>query len=345
MASLKALLVGERATLREVLRTIEQGGHGIAFVCAAGSRVIGTLADGDVRRALLRGAELDRPGAREVMQPSFTFVAPDVGRNEVLDLMRARDILHVPVLDGAGRLIGLHVLREMIGRASRENWAVIMAGGRGARLHPLTETVPKPMIRVAGRPILERLVLHVTSFGIQRVFISVNHLADVIERHFGDGREFGCTIEYLRETEPLGTGGSLALLPERPKAPLLVMNGDLVTQVDIAHMLSFHAKGKYAATFGVRPYRVEVPFGVADVKGRRLVGLREKPTEQMLINAGIYVLSPAALKVVPKGRNYPITDLFATLLEKDRPVGACLIRDEWTDVGRHEELRRARGDT
>lgn len=343
MSRLKALSIPENATLETALRCIEEGTHGIAFVCDRNGRVLGTLSDGDIRRALLRRKGLNSP-AREAMNTAFTHVSPEVGRNEVLDLMRARVIAHVPVVDKRGKLVGLHVLREMLGRVDRPNCAVIMAGGRGVRLLPLTESVPKPMIHVAGRPILERLVLHVTSYGIKQIYISVNHLASAIESHFGDGSAFGCRIEYLREDEPLGTGGSLSLLPRRPKAPMLVMNGDLVTQVDIAHLLNFHEKGGYAATFGMRPYAVEVPFGVAKVRGNRLVALEEKPTQRMLINAGIYVLSPDTLKLVPRRTNYPITDLFGTLLERGQPVGGCLIRDEWTDIGRPQELQRARGD-
>lgn len=341
---LEALLIGERATLREALRCIDQGACGIAFVRDRGGKVLGSLADGDVRRALLRGMSLDSPTVCDAMHREFTWVSPQVGRAEVLDLMRASVISHVPVLDPKGQLVGLHVMRELVGGIERPNWAVIMAGGRGVRLRPLTETVPKPMVRVAGRPILERLVLHLTGFGIRRIFLSVNHLASVIEDHFGDGDRFGCRIEYLRETTPLGTGGALSLLPERPKHPLLVMNGDLVTQFDVAHVLEFQRAGDFSATFGVRPYNVEIPFGVAEVRGKRLVGLREKPTESMLINAGIYVLTPETLRIVPKERDYPITNLFETLLAKQRTVGACLIQDEWMDVGRHEELRRARGE-
>ena len=342
--ALRQLMMRPEATLFEALRCIDQGARGIAFVCDRAGKVLGTLTDGDVRRALLRGAPLDRPGAGKAMRRRFTSVAPHVGRPEVLDLMRARSIGQVPVLDAKGRLVGLHSLQELVGGVERPNWAVIMAGGKGVRLRPITENIPKPMIRVAGRPILERLVLHLTGSGIRRIFLSVNYLSHVIEDHFGDGSAYGCRIEYLRERKPLGTGGALALLPERPTHPLLVMNGDLVTQFDVGRMLEAHAAGGDVATFGMRPYNVEIPFGVAEVKGRRLVGLREKPTERMLINAGIYVFGARALRLVPKDREFPITDLFLRCLEKKLPVGAHLIHDEWTDVGRHDELKRARGD-
>jgi NDP-sugar pyrophosphorylase family protein len=199
------------------------------------------------------------------------------------------------------------------------------------------------MVTVAGRPILERLVLHLVGWGVRRVFLSVNHLSQVIENHFGDGARFGCRIEYIREDIPLGTGGSLSLLPSAPCEPLLVMNGDLVTQVNVGRLLEFHACGEYSATFGVRPYAVEIPFGVADVRNGQLEGLREKPTIPLLVNAGIYVLAPEVLGLVPGGREFPITDLFTQLLAQGCRVGGFPIEDEWVDIGRTEELWKARG--
>jgi NDP-sugar pyrophosphorylase family protein len=259
--------------------------------------------------------------------------------------MRARGISQVPVLDPAGRLVGVHLLREFLGLAARSNWAVLMAGGRGQRLRPLTERIPKPMIPVAGRPILERLVLHLVGAGIRRIFISINYLGHMIREHFGDGRTFGCRIEYLRETTPLGTGGALSLLPERPSEPLLVVNGDLITQVGIDEFLAFHTHGGYAATIGVRDYRLDIPFGVVRTRRNRVTALEEKPSETRRVSAGIYALSPAVLRLIPQRREYPITELFDTCLRRHLPVGAYPIADEWIDVGRHDDLRRARGDT
>ena len=315
---LSKLVIRPRATLLDGLRAINDGRSGIAFVCDAAGRVLGTVADGDIRRALLAGKTLDSKCLDSTMHQDFLAVDESAGRAEVLDLMRAREISQVPILDGAGHLIGLHLMRELIGNEERTNWALILAGGRGSRLGPLTETTPKPMVTVAGRPILERLVLHLVGWGIRRIFLSVNHLAEVIENHFEDGGRFGCQIEYLREEVPLGTGGPLSLLGRSPTEPLLVMNGDLVTQVNVGRLLDFHSCGGYSATFGVRPYAVEIPFGVAEVHDGRLVGLREKPTIQLLVNAGIYVLAPGAR------------------------VAAFSIEDEWADVGRTEELRKAR---
>jgi dTDP-glucose pyrophosphorylase len=337
------LTIPADATVLDALRAIDAGAESIIFVRDDVGRVIGTLTDGDVRRAILGGATLESQSLSRSMRRDFVSVTAEAGRAEVLDLMRARQIEQIPVLDAEGRLCGLHTMRELISAVQRPNRALILAGGLGTRLHPITATVPKPMVPVAGRPILERLVLHLMSCGLRRFSLSVNYLAHVIEEHFGDGSRFGCEIEYLRESEPLGTGGPIALLDPPPTMPLLVLNGDLVTQCDLGRMLDFHERGGFAATLGVRSHSVEVPFGVAEVQGDCLVGLREKPTERMLINAGIYVFSPEVVRQVPR-REFPVTDLFQLCLDRGMRVGAHFVEEEWLDVGRPEELRRARGE-
>jgi dTDP-glucose pyrophosphorylase/predicted transcriptional regulator len=339
---LTRLTVPSGSTILEALTAIEAGGEAITFVVDGGDRVIGCLTDGDIRRAILRGASLEDRVLAQVMRRDFTSATPQDGRAEVLDLMRARQIERIPVLSPEGRLSGLHTMRQLVSMAERPNRVVILAGGKGTRLHPITEQVPKPMVTVAGRPILERLILHLVSCGLSRFSISINYLGHLIEEYFGDGSRLGCEIDYLRETEPLGTGGPLSLLP-RQTLPVVVLNGDLITQCDVGDLLDFHERGGYSATLGIRPYTIEVPFGVAEVEGGRLLSLREKPSERTLINAGIYVLAPDAAAMVPSGREYPITALFETLLAEGKPVGARLLEAEWLDVGRHDELRRARG--
>jgi len=341
--ALTKLCVKPDATILDAMRTMDDGGQAVAFVCGGRGRVLGLLTDGDLRRALLSGETLASRCLEGAMKRDFAFARPDTGRADALELMRARHIEQLPILDETRRLVGLHTLHELLGRQERPNWAVIMAGGRGTRLWPITQHVPKPMVHVAGRPILERLVLHLVGHGIRHIWLAVNYLAEMIEAHFGDGREFGCEIRYLHETTALGTGGPLALLPERPLHPLLVMNGDLVTQADIGRLLAFHEQGKYAATIGLRPYGVDIPFGVATIEGDRIVELREKPTEHRFINAGMYVLSPKLLRHIPCDREYPITELFASCLQRQWPLGAHVIEDEWLDVGRPAELSKARG--
>jgi NDP-sugar pyrophosphorylase family protein len=232
------------------------------------------------------------------------------------------------------------LLTELVGAMERSTWAVIMAGGKGTRLRPITENLPKPMLRVAGRPILERIVLHLVSYGIRQVYLAINYMGHVIEDHFGHGERFGCRIDYLRETEPLGTGGPLSLLPGPPAEPLLVLNGDLVMQVDVDAMLSFHTTGQYQATVGVHQYYHEVPFGCLELDGARILRMEEKPVLDKIINAGIYVLEPTLLKYVPQ-RFFPITTLLEESLARGERQGAFMIEDEWIDVGHRDELRRA----
>jgi dTDP-glucose pyrophosphorylase len=327
----------------EAMRSLERSNTQIVLVTNPDDGLAGTLTDGDLRRALLAGATLESPIAPHVRR-SFIAVGQAATRNEVLELMQARTVQQIPILDPEGRVIGLHLLHEILGAVERPNWALVMAGGRGSRLWPLTEHVPKPMLMVAGRPILERIVLHLVGFGIRRIFLAVSYLTEVIERHFGDGAQFGCRIEYLREPRPLGTGGALSLLPERPADPVLVLNGDLVVQFDLAAMLAFHARGGHTMTLAVHDYTHTVPYGVVEVDRGRIVGVKEKPTVVWPTNAGIYAIEPALVERVPKETDFPMTELVAQCLSRGESVGAFAIDGDWIDVGRRQELERARGE-
>jgi dTDP-glucose pyrophosphorylase len=320
---------------------LERGARRIALAVDPAGRLVGVATDGDLRRTLLSGATLDGPLALSLSR-RFVTVGPREGRTEVLELMSARRIAAIPVVDAAGRPIGLHLLDEVLQPLERPNWAVVMAGGRGARLRPLTETVPKPMLRVAGRPILERIVLHLVGVGVGRVFLAVGYLGHVIEEHFGDGSRFGCRIEYLREELPLGTGGALGLLPETPADPVLVMNGDLVTQADLGGLLDLHTRSGYVATIGIRRYVHTIPFGCVERDGDRVVALEEKPTLARDVNAGIYALDPALVAQVEAGRVVALPDLVADAIGRGESVGAFEIDDDWSDVGQREQLDRAR---
>lgn len=340
---LSDLLVSSSATLLDALRALDIGGKAIVFVGDADGRVIGSLTDGDIRRALISGESLNDCCVDAVMRQDFVSVTEDVGRADVLELMQARGVEQIPILSADGKLRGLHTMRQLIAPVERENCALILAGGRGTRLLPLTQHVPKPMLAVAGRPILERLVLHLMGQGFHRIYIAVNYLADVIVSHFGDGSRFGCRIEYIREQEPLGTAGALALLPRPVRESVLVINGDLVTQCDLAGLLDYHERGGFAATIGLRPHSVIIPYGVAEVEEGRLVGLREKPTERMLINAGVYVVAPPAIELITPNGDFPMTELLAACSANGWPVGAHLIEEDWVDVGHPSELQMARG--
>ena len=339
----EAARVAETGSLLDAMAALDRGSMQIALIVDASERLVGILTDGDIRRALLGGAGLDAPLAGFVNR-GFASVDGRVTRVEVLELMQARRIQQMPIVDASGRLVGVHLLHEVVRRDALPSWAVVMAGGKGTRLGELTKSIPKPMLRVAGRPILERLVLHLVGAGVTRVFLSINYLGHLVEQHFGDGSAFGCQIEYLREDAPRGTGGALALLPTPPTAPLLVMNGDLVTQVDVAAMLRFHESGRFAATLGTRLYTHDVPFGCVNVDDGRVTRFEEKPTLTKIVNAGIYVVSPELVARVPATGEFPLPALFDDCLARGERVGAFGIEGDWIDVGRQEQLKEARGE-
>jgi dTDP-glucose pyrophosphorylase len=341
-AFLAKFTVLDESTIRRAMEVISANGREVVLVRDSSDRIRGLITDGDIRRGLLSGLTLDSL-VTKVMTRDFFSVDADTDRAAVLDLMKARTFQHVPVIDQDRRLIAIHFLRDLIGASPKSNIAVIMAGGKGTRLRPITESLPKPMVEVAGRPMLERTVLHLVGHGIRTIYISVNFMAEVIERHFSDGAAFGCRIEYLRETMPLGTGGALSLLPSRPEQPFLVLNGDLITSVDLTAMINTHVQGGHAATIGVGPYQIQIPFGTVTERGGHLIALEEKPTINVRINRGIYVLDPASLDYVPKNQEFPITALFDSLVAANKTVGVFFFDDSWLDVGIPEDLRRARG--
>lgn len=342
MTNLDRLIIHSGSTIRDAMMAIQAGGVEICLVRAGDGRLAGVVTDGDVRRALLAGRTLES-SVETCLTTEFHAVGPDVGRAEALDVMLARGFTQVPIVDAGGRLLGLHLLRELVGSAVRPNRVLIMAGGQGIRLRPLTDHVPKPMIAVAGRPILERLVLHLVGYGVRHMHIAINYKGTMIEQHFGDGSRFGCTIEYIREDAPLGTAGALTLL-EPPEHPMLVVNADLVTQVNIARLLEQHDAAGAPMTIGVREYPVTIPFGVVEVDAAgTLAGLREKPTHLFLINAGIYVLSRDCWNGLARGNAMEMPDLVARLVKAATPPAVFVIEEDWLDVGRHEDLQRARG--
>ena len=338
---LERYTISIHATVRDAMVGIGDGCIGIVMVLDEESKLVGTLTDGDLRRMLLAGASLDSP-IKDSVNRSFTKVTPETTRADVLDLMNARDIEQIPIMTEDGQFVGVHSIGELISKNAIPNVAVIMAGGKGTRLGDLTKNLPKPMLKVAGRPILERIILHLVGTGIRKVYIAVNYLGHVIEEHFGDGSQFGCEIHYLREDTPLGSGGALSLLPETPEHPFIVMNGDLVTDFHVRRMLKYHKENNYLATVGLTHYSHRVPFGCVTLRDGAVTDLREKPLLHELVNSGIYTLSPVLLERI-KPEFFPITELFEECLRNNEPVGGYVIEEDWTDIGEPAELRHAQG--
>lgn len=343
MKQLQDILVEEDALVRDAIQRIDTGALQIALVVDRHRRLIGTVTDGDVRRGLLRGVALDDP-AREVMNGTPGTIREGEGRPAALRLMREMEILQVPVVDSEGRVVGLEMHDDLMSRAPTDTWIVLMVGGLGTRLRPLTDETPKPLLKVGDRPLIETIIQSFASQGFQNFFLSVNYRAQLFEAHFGDGEKHGVNIEYLHENEQLGTAGALRLLPQRPPGPVIVMNGDLLTSVDFRHLLDFHRAQSSVGTMCVRDYTFEVPYGVAMIEDHRLVGLSEKPRQHFFVNAGIYVLEPEAVDMIPPEGPFHMTQLFQALMDSDYPSTVFPIREYWLDIGQVADLERAQGD-
>lgn len=335
------------ATLHQAIEVIEKTRRFIAVVVDDNGTLLGTISDGDIRRAILAGRKLDSP-AHDAMSATPITASADLNREELRHFLLHHGIAAVPVIDALGRFVRVVQIEDIDatkpphGSASGFEAAVIMAGGEGMRLRPFTENLPKPMLPIGGVPLLERQVRSLVQAGITKVYISTNYLGHLIEEHFGHGDEFGVEIDYLRENTKLGTGGALSLLPILPTRPVLVMNGDVMTSSDYGTMLSFHNEHNAHITIGAVEYHIEIPFGVININKTNAIGLEEKPSQRFLCNAGIYALSPDALKVVPKNVRYDMTELIQSSIQTKKTVTVFPIHEYWTDIGSPFDLEQAR---
>jgi len=333
-------------TIRDAIAVIERSRSFIAAIVDADGLLKGIVSDGDIRRALLSGHGLD-DGVAKAMTVKPLLGDASASIEELQHRMLELGVAALPVVDSSGRFVRIaQVNDEQPGQGvashADQYWgAVIMAGGEGRRLRPMTADLPKPMIPVGGMPLLERQIRGMVLRGIRRIFISTNYLGHMIEDHFGDGTTFDAEIVYLREKEKLGTAGALSLMPERAQGPLLVINGDILTASDFGRMLDFHVEHGDYLTVATIDYRIEIPFGVIKTNGVCATGLEEKPSQHYLCNAGIYVLSPPALDLVPQGRFFNMTDLITNAIADKRPVSVFPIHEYWTDIGSPKDLLAA----
>jgi len=336
-------LVGQQSSILDALAAIDRGALQIAIVVDEERRILGVVTDGDIRKHLLKGSPLNGPVV-PLMNGNPVMADPAEPRSELLARMRACSIHQLPLVDSARRVVGLVTLDELLAVENQPNLVVLMAGGLGTRLQPLTDDTPKPMLKVGGRPILEIILQQFREYGFGRFVIALNYLGDQIIDHFGDGSRFGAEITYVRETEPLGTAGALSLLGKRPAEPFFVMNGDLLTKLNFSSLMSFHQACGAPVTVCVREHALTVPFGVAQIAGDYLEALVEKPTYRHLINAGIYVCDPSVLELVPHGRSSTMVDLLQALVAQNRRPAAFPIHEYWVDIGQHGDFARAGAD-
>ncbi len=340
MNNIASISVAPRSLASEVLKVIDQGGVQLALVLDSNKRLLGTLTDGDIRRGLLYGQGLDSP-AEKLMNRNFRFIRNFEDQSLALEIMR-RDLLHqMPVLDKQGRVLEILLLEDLLAPSHLPYAVVVMAGGKGTRLRPQTEKCPKPMLPVGEKPILEIVLEQCISSGFKRFFLSVNYLKEQIFKHFESGEQWGVSIDYLEEDKPLGTAGSLQLLPDCLTEPFLVLNGDVLTRFNPRQLISFHIEHQAKATVCVREHEISVPFGVVQTKGVEMAGFEEKPTYRHLVNAGVYVIDPELLPLLPHHQATDMPSLLMKALEVGMKVVVCPIHEYWIDVGRQETLSQA----
>lgn len=343
MSNFQELFIAPDGTVADAVQMLERNSQKICLVTDSG-KLIGTVTDGDIRRGLLRGVTINA-SVTEVMNANPRVAAEESDRDQLRALMTEQGLLHMPVIDKNSTLTGVITLNELVGKDSKfDNWIVLMAGGLGERLRPLTETTPKPLLQIGDKPLLQSILESFTEQGFCNFFISVNYHADAIKRYFGNGEAWGVNIRYLEEESRMGTAGALALLPETPTAPLIVMNGDLVTRTSFKDLLDFHVEQKSTATMCVREYDFQVPFGVVAIDEHRITSIDEKPVHRFFVNAGIYVLDPKVVTGISKGARTDMTQVFDGVIADGGETAAFPIHEYWLDIGRIDDLERAQSD-
>jgi len=327
------------ANLREALQVIDTSAMQIALVVDDDQRLLGTVTDGDIRRASLRGEGMSTP-VEDVMNANPVTGLNDEDRAIWQRTMLRHHLQHLPILDMNGHVVDLARYTPPQ-EPNRDNPIILMAGGLGTRLRPLTENKPKPLLRVGSKPILETIIENFRGQGFYRIYLSINYMGDMIRDYFGQGDKWDVEIAYLEEKERRGTAGALGLLPEKPDLPMILMNGDLLTNVDFVRLLDFHERQRACATLCVREYSYQVPYGVVKVDDYNVEMLKEKPLVHHFVNAGIYALNPDVLERIPKGEFYDMTTLLDTLINEKRKVSGFPLRDYWMDIGRMDDYERA----
>ena len=337
------VLLSPDTPIVKAIEIIDRGDLQIALVVNEWGQLLGTVTDGDIRRAIMKQLSLNEP-VNTIMNENPRFVYRGQPREKAITLMKASKIRQIPVVDEMQHLLGLEIADELLNPPVRDNCVILMAGGLGKRLAPLTASCPKPLLRVGDKPVLETILESFVEQGFRNFYISVNYKSEMIKKHFGMGSRWGISIDYLDEKNSLGTAGALGLLPFKPKEALLLMNGDILTKINFGQLLDFHRKNLGDATICIKEQHSMIPYGIVTVDQNRLKNIEEKPVQRFFINAGLYVLNPAVLDYVSSGIHLDIPDLFKILMENGKEIAAFPIREYWIDIGRFDDYERANNE-
>jgi dTDP-glucose pyrophosphorylase/predicted transcriptional regulator len=333
-------IVHIRTPIKAAIEQLNRNGIKIALVLDDNDRLLGTVSDGDFRRGMLRGLTL-QDSVEKIMNTSPRTVQENSSRLDILNLMEQTKILQIPIVDNKNKVVGLHLWDEVSAKTKYSNVMVIMAGGKGSRLHPQTEKTPKPMLEVAGRPILEHIIRRAQSQGFNHFIIAVNYLGKSIENYFGSGESFGAKIDYLREESPLGTAGALSLIDKKLEKSFIVTNGDVITDINYSNFLEFHTSQNAAATVAVHTHEFQIPYGVVEIEGLTIVSYEEKPIISNLINAGVYALDPSILDLIKETKFRNMPEILELAKNSHKNVIVYPLHESWIDVGRPSDLELA----
>jgi dTDP-glucose pyrophosphorylase/CBS domain-containing protein len=339
---LESVVISPTTSIAEAIAALDKAGTGALVLCTNDRILCGLLTDGDIRRAILQGKPM-HDACVAIASRKPVVATSSISAGEALHLMNQHDLNHLPVVDAENRLMDFLLRKDLVADVRSDLSAVIMAGGYGKRLLPLTESVPKPMLPVGDRPLLELTIQQLRRSGIRDVNVTTHYLSESIVNHFGDGQGFGVRLNYLKEDHPMGTAGGLKQM-KRPDSSFLVINGDILTSIPFQEMLVYHRKHGAMLTVGVRKYDMQVPFGVVECKDVRVTTLEEKPSLSFFINAGTYLLEPSAYDYIPEGRPFDMTELIQKLLDAGRPVVGFPIMEYWTDIGKQADYQQAQED-
>ena len=343
MRSIEKIKLQSNATIKEAMHAIDVGAMKIAVVVDKEQKLLGVLTDGDIRRGLLSGLGFDS-SIESILQKKPLVAYMNESKEAILAKVSGKRIYHIPLIDDKGRVVGIEDLDALFESQTKENVVVLMVGGLGSRLRPLTEETPKPMLKVGNKPILETIIKNFKQYGFVNIILSVNYKAEVVREYFGSGEKFGVHIEYVEESKRMGTAGALTLMRERLHKPFFVMNGDLLTNVNFEHFLNFHLENSSSATMAVREYEQQIPFGVVNQEGGKIISIVEKPKQYYYVNAGIYILNPELLSYIPDDTFYDMPTLFERLIKDKKEPISFPVHEYWLDIGQVKQLEQARSE-
>lgn len=340
MSIVQKIKLTVNSTIREALQIIDIGAVKFAIVVDEDDKLIGTLTDGDIRRAILDEKTLE-DSIESIYFKDPTVVNVSNTKEEIINLCRAKKIYQIPVVDNEGRVVSIDLFDELLKPTVHPNKVILMVGGLGTRLRPLTENTPKPMLNVGGKPILQTIVDKFVSYGFINIVMCVGYKSNIIKDFFGDGSKFGANITYIFEEKRMGTAGALSLLDAHPDEPFFVMNGDLLTNVNFEHLLEFHLASNSIATLCVREYDFQVPYGVVNMEQGKILSIEEKPVHKFFVSAGVYMLNPSCIEFIPNNDFYDMPTLLEKLIEKENIITSFPLREYWLDIGQIDEYEKA----